>query len=584
MKLRIFLLVLESLLAPQFDPVFFNGEVFGAPRQAPPKMEPSPKAKVPLAPLPSHSQSENRALIEAYTKILSADPSDADAYVQRGLAKFYLRDYHAALLDYDTAVAEAPANGAAYEARSLLKWVLHAMATGDGNGALADYASALARDDQTIEPTLDAPEDFFAARAAHKFKIKDFWGATADWNKVILLKPETSSAYQERGRARRGALDYEGAMQDLQTALELCPERYWLFIELAEICLELRDEEGAISYYKRCLPAACDPQDLFSLAALEEKHRDYEGASAVYTKLIQEEFDTVRALLCRARINQKIGDLLAAQADVDAALTLDADSPQIHLLQGNLQTELSFFSEAKRSYEKVFQFSATDPSFLLPRAILKQRTGDIKGALDDMDQAVAIAPGDFLLYRQRAKILFREGDHSGALQDCLKSLALNPFEAETYILRAKLHLKDGELEGATICLKRALEVSPRCVNAAMHLWGLNIHGKSEVGAQSALTAIAKACEGTSPAWLFENRLALHIGGALPRMELMREIPVLQSVASGESQSDAFYFTGVKALADGEINVAVALLQQCQKLGQPDFFSVMIAGLILKTLE
>jgi len=592
MQLRVLFFALESLLAPQFDPVFFNGQVFGAPLQAPPKIQPaSPVAAAtvpPVAnlPLPPHSEAEYQPKIAAYTTVLALDPADADAYFQRGLAHAYLRNFPGALADFDASLQVDPSHGSSLEARALLKWITHSASTGDPSGALADYASALALDLPAIEPPLEEPEDFFAARGSQKFKRREFSAAVVDFGKVILLRPDQSYAYQERARARRGARDYTGAMEDFEKALELNPDRHWLLKELGELCLETHDVEQALAYYQRCAAANCTPEDLFRLAELLERFRDYDGATQVYDRILREDsqaLHTAEALLHRAAVHQKTGDFQGARADITTALERDTSNTEAYLREGDLLTQMGAFEAAAESFDKAAERSLRIPSVPSYRSILKHRLGDISGALEEMNVALSFAPAQSGLYLQRSEVRLSATDAAGALSDCLKALALNPFDAEAYFHRAKLHLQTGDTGAAVICLSRALEIASRDVSAASYIWALGVLQRDESGAQTALGRILEACKGTSPSSLPENRIALHICGAITREQLWSEIPWSQSIRAGELPCEVLFFTGVKELANGRPEVALPLLRSCVEAGRPHFLSVIVAGLFLKNL-
>jgi tetratricopeptide (TPR) repeat protein len=77
---------------------------------------------------------------------ISIDPQDAEAYFDRGNAKYGLGDKKGAIADYDSAIRINPQLAEAYSNRGLVKSAL-----GDKKGAIADYDSAIRINPQLAE-------------------------------------------------------------------------------------------------------------------------------------------------------------------------------------------------------------------------------------------------------------------------------------------------------------------------------------------------------------------------------------------------------------------------------------------------
>ena len=58
-----------------------------------------------------------------------------------------------------------------------------------------------------------------------KYKVGNYQGAIADWNKAIEINPQDAHAYSNRGLARELANDLEGACDDWRKAADLGDER-----------------------------------------------------------------------------------------------------------------------------------------------------------------------------------------------------------------------------------------------------------------------------------------------------------------------------------------------------------------------
>ncbi len=65
--------------------------------------------------------------------------------------------------------------------------------------------------------------EFYFDRALDKAKRGDYYGAIADFSKVIEIQPRNSDAYYNLGLAKSYLEDYDGAIVDYTKAIEINP-------------------------------------------------------------------------------------------------------------------------------------------------------------------------------------------------------------------------------------------------------------------------------------------------------------------------------------------------------------------------
>ncbi|MBE9174221.1 tetratricopeptide repeat protein [Synechocystis salina LEGE 06155] len=80
-----------------------------------------------------------RGAIAIFTELILLDPTYADAYFNRGIARTRIADYQGAIEDHTQAIALNPQLAEAYKARGKIYWQL-----GDQSQAIADLEAALA--------------------------------------------------------------------------------------------------------------------------------------------------------------------------------------------------------------------------------------------------------------------------------------------------------------------------------------------------------------------------------------------------------------------------------------------------------
>ena len=170
------------------------------------------------------AQNLNFAIPSKYLKALLArskpakpllqgnDPSiSAEAYISWGNAKYHLRDYAGAILDYTMAIRLKPDFAEAYHNRGLAKHRL-----GQHFAAIADYGTAI-----RLKPDLAKA---YLNRGSAKYNLGQYAAAIADYDTGIRLKPDDVSAYLNRGAAKHRLGQHFAAIADYGTAIRLKPD------------------------------------------------------------------------------------------------------------------------------------------------------------------------------------------------------------------------------------------------------------------------------------------------------------------------------------------------------------------------
>jgi len=78
-----------------------------------------------------------KGALAAYNQVLQIDANDADAYVNRGIARFQLGDRHGAIDDFNQALSLNPSDAEAYNQRGGVYLIM-----GDKHKAKADFQHA----------------------------------------------------------------------------------------------------------------------------------------------------------------------------------------------------------------------------------------------------------------------------------------------------------------------------------------------------------------------------------------------------------------------------------------------------------
>jgi tetratricopeptide (TPR) repeat protein len=146
-----------------------------------------------------------------FDRLIQINDGYRAAYHNRGLVRFYLKDYSGAVEDYSKALSKDTTNKGIYFDRASSRSEM-----GDHAGALEDF-------DLAIQNKIRLAEAFFN-RGNTKRKINDLEGALADYNRAIGAKPDFMEAIQNRSLLHMVLKDYPSALKDLDRILELKPD------------------------------------------------------------------------------------------------------------------------------------------------------------------------------------------------------------------------------------------------------------------------------------------------------------------------------------------------------------------------
>jgi len=110
-------------------------------------------------------------------------------------------------------------------------------------------------------------------------------------------------------------------------------------------------------------------------------------------------------------------DLRAALAEFEAAITLTPDDPDPWLWKGAIHSELNEQDQAQAAFDTARDLYETDFDFLLSRALVYLRIGNLEAANSDAEQAIAQDPQAGRGYYIRASIAAELGDCATAIAD-----------------------------------------------------------------------------------------------------------------------------------------------------------------------
>jgi tetratricopeptide (TPR) repeat protein len=385
----------------------------------------------------------------------------ADQYVVRGDALAAQQKYKEAILEYRNAEQNAPRRGDIR--KKLLELYVR---TGNTSAAFRESLAAADLLPNDFDVQLTAASMNLAARRFEDAKMR------AD--KALALNPRSVGALVTRGNALAGLKDVSGAIDDIQQAIRLDPERTLTYRDLAGLEVAQGNLPKAEETFKEAItlaPKALEPRlALANFYWVSRRPAEAESAIKEAVALHPNEMRAQQAIsylyLSLGRINEAEGPLktvVASGADDSAALVL----AQLYLSTGRTTEAIG-----------VLDTLATRPNMaavaLSRKAAVLFGTGRKTEAYAIVQSVLDKSPKDSVALLTKAQFLAFDHDLAQALTLAQASAAADPNSVGAQFIMARLHSDRGEIEQAMACYKEALRLSPRFIAAKLDRAKLNL--------------------------------------------------------------------------------------------------------------
>lgn len=261
---------------------------------------------------------EYKAAIIDYDKAIELNPNFTEAYSKRGNVKSLLQEYKEAILDYDKAIELNPNYYKAYSNRAVAKQ------------ELKEYKEAIVDFDKAIELNPKYAL-FYSNRGDLKQILKEYKEAITDYNMAIELDPKYTLAYIHRGDLKQGLKEYKDALADYDKAIELNPNRSGSYNNRGNAKQELKEYKAAIIDYDKALELNPNFTEAFNNRGNAKYNlQEYKNAIVDYDKAIELNPNFIEAYYNKDLAVKKLQECKDSVADFDKAIELSPNNiPEI---------------------------------------------------------------------------------------------------------------------------------------------------------------------------------------------------------------------------------------------------------------
>jgi len=260
---------------------------------------------------------------------------------------------------------------------------------------------------------------FFLASAQYKESLKDYDGAIADDTRAINLDPKDPDAWVARAWWKVKNDDYNGAIADYTQALTLNHGMADVYLNRGLLRQFQGDFPGAIDDFDEAIKFYANNS---TSSAVEAVHYAILLRQLVFVRISSSSTDFSATISTwKDSWTKTLGQFIAGEITLSSMLTasekVDVESASVQdceacyyagmmcLIKGDLSGASHYFEAALDTQEQnqlEYQLARIELSRLAPvdydgfylRGFTRQIHGDLTGALDDYQKAIAIFPGN----------------------------------------------------------------------------------------------------------------------------------------------------------------------------------------------
>ena len=269
-----------------------------------------------------------------------------------------------------------------------------ALGTIYGNG-LGQYSTAIIQFNKSIDLDPQFPRSWLN-RGMAKIGLKDYEGAREDFNEAVKLKRGYALGYILRGVSNYGLGDTDAMLSDLEIGLQLdfkaLSNVLYVARDAVDKAIEMAPEN--VNYY-------------FARGYAYFLNENYRFALADFTKAVNMVSGSSEFLKYAGATKVFLEDADGAQTDLNIALGINPDDPDIYYYLGVLMNDIE--EQPSRAYEYLnlaIDLDDTKPMYFYQRSKSSYNLMDYQSARDDINMALYLDhhSGDFYALRGQIKM------------------------------------------------------------------------------------------------------------------------------------------------------------------------------------
>jgi putative PEP-CTERM system TPR-repeat lipoprotein len=359
---------------------------------------------------------------------------------------------------------------------------------GDEKAAVIELKNALQEDPGNIDARLLLGETYLKLRdgaSAEKElrRVKDLGGDASLWQlnlvEALLLQGKFSDALDAldaaqkpaakadqaraaalRGRAKLGLNQLPEAEQAFDQALNLDEGNREAALGKVQLAFVRGDFDAAAAAADAFLQRFPDDETaLLIRAELHRRNGEIKQAAERFEQVVTLDPRNIQAVLGHAVTMIGLGDIKAAQADLDRADEIQKDVPMSHYLRGVIAFQEKDWQAATDQLQRVLAVSPNHIQSQLLMGIVSFARGDLQLAEEYLNRVVAAMPDSLQAVKVLGATRIKLRQPEKAIE-VLEPLASKTRDAQLMVLLGSAYMLKGDQAKGQEWLSRAVDAAP----------------------------------------------------------------------------------------------------------------------------
>jgi tetratricopeptide (TPR) repeat protein len=304
--------------------------------------------------------------------------------------------------------------------------------------------------------------EIYALRGTMRGSIREYDGALQDLNRAIELDKEYAWAIGSRGLTYQLMGQYESALADLTRAIQLDEKSAWAITNRGQTYRLMGQYESALADLTRAIQL--DEKYAWAIAHRGETYRlmgQYEPALADFTCAIQLDEKYVWAIANRGRTYRQMGQYESALADLTRAIQLDEKSAWAIASRGETYRQMGQYESALADFTRAIQLDERYVWAIAHRGDTYRQMGKYESALADLTRAIQLNEKDTWAIANRGRTYRQMGRYECALTDFNRAIQLDEKYAWAIAHRGETYQAIGQYESALTDFTRAIQLDEK---------------------------------------------------------------------------------------------------------------------------
>lgn len=316
--------------------------------------------------------------------------------------------------------------------------------------AVAAYSKAIAINPKAAE--------YFNYRGVAYFSMREYYRAIGEFYTAIELNPEMYLPYHNMAYSKYELGDARRALSDIEKSISI-EHDHALSHNLKGLILNdlERHEEARASFLEASRLDGTDPDYPFNVGFTFYQERNYEKALEWFLKVEDMGKNTVSVISKIGVCYDVLGNFPKSVEYHTRAIELDKEDYGSYFNRGLAYYNLESYEKAIKDFEHAYALNQEDVDipYNLSRSYLA--LGKMDQAMKSIQEALEMDPRNASYYDTRAAIYEDAGSYDLAIEDYTVSISLYPSDCEIHLALGKLFAKTQNGERATKYFQDALE-------------------------------------------------------------------------------------------------------------------------------